>query len=206
MEGGHGPPTHNFNMAAKRKLNFTRVTDMPMNKRLRRVERQVRLNRPEMKHITISASGTVTAGSLNTQAITNIAQGDLINERSGDRIRVWRVVVRGLASSNLDNYLIQQHTTTLPTVADFNSGPGAFTLDSQTNTRFTEWKHYRGLGSYNGTSFPLSYQVKFRNGIVVKYGGTGPQAVDNGLVTCQLNRTTSDSPVGYTIRVYFTDA
>lgn len=194
-------------MVAKRKLDFSRVSDMPLKKRLRRVERQVKLNRPEMKHQTVSVSGTITAGTLNVLALTNIAQGDTIAQRSGDRIRVWRIEIRGINDPAVDNYLIQQHTTTLPTAADFTSTVGAFTLDSLTNTKFTEWKHFGcnlALPVTDAGRFKTS--LRFRNGIIVKYGGTGTQPVDNGLVACQLNRSTNDLVAQYTVRIYFTDA
>lgn len=197
-------------MVAKRRLDFSKVTDsntQQIAKRLRYVERQTRLNRPEMKHITHTLNGTVTNGTVNVTGITNIAQGDTIAERSGDRIRVWRIEIRGLSPPNIDNYLIQQHTTTLPTITDFGSTVGAFTLDSVTNTKFTEWKHFTHNGGVSGL-VPgrfRSYQ-RFKNGIIVKYGGTGTQPVDNGLVVCNLNRTTTDVAVQFSIRVYFTDA
>lgn len=190
----------------KRTYHITPDEGRQIAKRLRMVERSTRLNRPEMKHKTFTFSGTVTAGTVNVGALTDIAQGDTIAERSGDRIRVWRVEIRGSVDGTLDNHLIQQHNTSIPTISDFTSAEGSMLLDSSTNTRFTEWKFWKGYHITGAQRSVIRVTQKFRNGMVVKYGGTGSTAVDNGLLITQVNRTAGDHEVQYTVRIYFTDA
>lgn len=190
-------------MVAKRAL-FPAQTQLA--KRVKKVERHVRNQRPEMKHISWGANTTVAAGALNTINLTQLAQGVTINQRMGDRVRVWRVEVRGIAHSRLDHYLTQLHTTTVPDAAKYGPYAGAFLLDSEANTRFTVWKHYRSL--YNAAPFaPLKFVQKFKNGIIVKYNtpaSTG--CVDNGLVLQSLNRSAIDCDLNYSVRMWYTDA
>lgn len=177
-----------------------------MAKRLKRVERKVNQVKPEMKHITYNLTGTVTAGTLLVSGLTAMTQGDAINNRSGDRIKVWRIEIRGVSASILDQYLIQSHGPDAPVLADFNTSVGAFISDSTSNTRLTEWKHFRNLYNAATTNCPLKIVQRFKNGIGVKYEGTSSPPVDNGLYFCALNRGPSDVSINTTARVWYTDA
>lgn len=173
-------------------------------KRLRKVEALARSNRPEMQTKTITVSGSLATNSLVNGLLTNIAQGNGVDERRGDEIKVWRVEIRGLSDVHLDHYLVQLHTTSEPTVAVMNSTPGAFFLDSESNSRFTEWKHYRNF-SASGTDDGMRIVQKF-NGMRVKYNGsTATSAISNQLCYTVLNRTASTRNVTVTARVWFTD-
>lgn len=176
-----------------------------MAKRLKTIERRVNAAKPEMKHATFDLTSTVTAGTAVVGGLTGISQGDTINTRAGDRIKVWRVEIRGTASSLLDTYVLQAHGATAPVAADFNSTFGAFVLDSSLNTRFTEWRHYRNL---NEGANDAGYKVviRFKTGIVVKYNGTTSTPVQNGLYFVALNRGGSDRPTALTARIWYTDA
>lgn len=192
-------------MVAKREL-FPSKTSVA--KRLKRVERLAAANKPEMKTITWAASGALATNTLANVELTNIAQGVGINDRVGDRIRVWRVEIRGTSDPSLDHYLFQQRTTSTPTVGVFTSTIGAYLADSETNTRWTEWKHYRNLyGGGGGSDLPLKFSQKFINGIIVKYNGsTSTSVVNNGLIYTTLNRDASSRTRAVTIRVWYTDA
>lgn len=177
-----------------------------MAKRLKRVERKVNQRKPEMKHATFNVSGTVTSGTATIGGLTTISQGDAINNRAGDRIKVWRVEIRGLSGSQIDSYILQAHGETAPAATDFNTSVGAFILDSVSNTKFTEWKHYRNLYVASGSNNPLKMVQRFKNGIVVKYEGTTTTPADNGLYFVCLNRATGDYTIQATARVWYTDA
>lgn len=205
-------------MGAKRALDFSKVSDMPyqsVSKRLKRVERIARHSKPEMKHVTYNLSSTVTAGTFNVLGLTGIANGDLVTNRTGDRIRVWRVEIRGLASGALDQYIVQAHGSTAPALGNFsNSGGGSPTFlsgavieDEYLNTRFTEWKHYRNLYANNASNADsCKIVLRFKNGIIVKYQGTNTPPVDNGLWYCIGNGTSVDYTTRLIARVWYTDA
>lgn len=184
-------------------------------KRLKRVERRAGLNKPEMKSITFSynaftsTGGTpLAAGGLAVINLSAIAQGNGISDRSNDKVRVWRIEVRGLSDISADHYIIQNHTTTAPTAAIFGSRIGAFLLDSENNKRFTEWIHYRNYytGDVSTDAAAMKFVQKFPNGIIVKYNGAASTAVvDNGLSYCALNRSAGTAAINLSIRVWFTD-
>jgi len=192
-------------MPIKRTVTYDEDENLQMKKRLRRVETLARQNKPEMQHITFNLGATVTAGTASVAGITSISQGDLINNRSSDRVRVWRVEVRGITDTSVDTYLLQAHGDVAPVVADFTSQVGAFILDSSLNNRFTEWRHYRNLYA-GGAQQPAKFVQRFKKGIIVKYNGTTASPVDNGLYVVHLNRTGSDKVVNLSCRVWYTDA
>lgn len=174
-------------------------------KRLRKVEAMARANRAEMQTKTVTVSGTLNANTLTNAVLTNIEQGTGIAQRKGDEIRVWRVEIRGLSDVALDNYLIQLHTTSEPTVAIFNSVTGAFILDSENNSRFTEWKHYRNYGS-SGDNDPIRIVQKF-NGLRVHYNGTtATSGIRNQLCFTALNRWANPQDINVCCRIWYTDA
>lgn len=202
-------------MGAKRALDFSNVTDMNVNKRLKRVERLARHSKPEMKHQTFNISATSTAGSMLVFGLTGIANGDLVVNRTGDKIRVWRIEIRGLASGALDQFIVQAHGSDAPAIGDFtNTGGGSPTFrsggyinDDNLNTRFTEWKHYRNLYANNASDADSCKMVlRFKNGIIIKYQGTNTPPVDNGLYYCVGNGTATTFTTRLIARVWFTDA
>lgn len=201
-------------MVAKRALDFSKVTDMSVSKRLKKVERQVRLNRPEMKSITFSASGNVPAqvsgppvvnGILQTLA-TNISQGDAVNQRLGDKVRVWRIEVRGAQRTGLDTYILQNHGNNSFSGQSTGQYLGAFLLDSISNNVFTEWQHIQIPNEDDGSFGRFKRVQKFRNGMIVRYSGSVATPVDNGLIVATVNTTNTALAATYSMRVWFTDA
>lgn len=190
-------------VTAKHYLRY-RAGKEPLAKKVKILERQVRASRPEMRTKTWSLSGTITAGTVSVTNITAIDQGDGVDERSGDRLRLHRVEVRGVADSDLDIYLIQQHGPNAPALANFTSTNGAYILDSDNNNQFTEWVHYRNIHSV-GSEDPVKFSKRF-HGMIVKFNGSaGSNDVQNGVVLCVLNRNAADSTARLSIRIWFTD-
>lgn len=204
-------------MGARRRLDFSNVTDLPLAKRVRRVERiasRSRASRTEMKCISYNNSVTVPAvfegaKGFNLLNILNISQGDLITNRSGNKIKVWRVEIRGIMSTVLDGYLLQLHGNPALSEADFSDSKGCFLLPDRNNTVATEWAYFSpsGVGSATPTATYANFRLvrKFR-GMEVRYLGTNTTAVDNGLNVVCLNSTTTVGILDYNVRVWFTDA
>lgn len=174
-------------------------------KRLKRVETMARNNRPEMQTKTFQLSGTLAVGAVSNVILTAIAQGNDINDRKGNEIRVWRVEIRGVSDTGMDNYLLQLHTTSEPTAASFGPTTGAFLLDNESNVRYTEWKHYR---NYNGTGGgdPLRIVQKF-NGMRSHFNGaTTTSGIRNQICFTALNRTATTQDIAVSCRIWYTDA
>lgn len=188
----------------KRSYHIAGMEARTIAKRLRRVERSTRANRPEMQSISFTINGTIGAGALTNAVLTNITQGNSITQRRGDEIRVWRVEVRGLADTGIDHHLIQLHTTSEPTMAIFQANPGGFILDSEANSRFTEWKHYRNYSAVGGGD-PIRFVQKFR-GMRVKYNGTtATSGISNQICYSVVNHTATTQDLQVSIRLWFTD-
>lgn len=189
---------------SKRRLYLT----MPARKRLRmsyrRRNRLVRY-KPEMKMQDFNVSGAVADGALSTiQELTAIAEGSGANERHGNRVRIHRVEIRGdLGADNADFYLMQCHTTTVPSYASFIAYQGGHTTVDTSNTQFTEWRYMNGkqFKDHGGLrhSFRLGYTAKYNAAL-------STSCVDNRLVFFVKNDTGAAIDVEYSGRVWYTDA
>lgn len=173
-------------------------------KRVAKVERLARANRPEMQTKTYTLAGTITGGTASVTDLTALSQGDGVDNRSGDRIKLWRVEVRGTADSDLDLYIIKGNGSVAPTLANFTSANGAYILDSENGNHYIERKHYRNLHAV-GSEDPVKFSVNFR-GMVVKYNGAASTAgIQNKVYFVVVSRNTADSTASLSIRLWFTD-
>lgn len=192
-------------MVAKRRLDFSKVSDAPLSKKLKRMERQIYRNRPEMKSVTVTLNGTVANNAFSLAQPCRIASGTTLAARIGDKIRVYRIEARGSVDNRLDCYIIQKKTSADPTANSFGPREGAYIVDSENTNRFTEWVHYRN-GNLLGNG-PCKFSKKFKGGIVVKYNNdTSTGVVDNEIVVGVLNRSGSGRDVDISVRLWYTDA
>lgn len=182
-------------------------------KRVKRVERLARQNKPELKTrtatLTGSLAGSTTTGSpptiLNLVA-TSIAEGTGADERIGDQIRVHEIEIRGLLDPDMEAYIFKLHTTSEPTAAVFTGGKGAFLLDSESNSRFTEMVHYRNIFINAGASTPIKIKKKL-GGVLSYYNGTTTTSgIRNQICFTMLNRDAVAKSYNLSIRLTYTDA
>lgn len=203
-------------MAIKRTVTLDATDAAALAKRVKRVERRAALNKPEMKSVTLSLNALAATGgtALADNTVTllqpcRIAEGTGINDRIGDKIRVWRIEVRGVADVGLDQYIIQSHTSSAPGITSFTSQIGAYLLDSESNKRFTEWLHYRNYytAAFTDNASPVKFVQKFRNGIIVKYNSSASTGVvDNEVSYVAVNRSGGNRVANLTLRMWYTDA
>lgn len=191
-------------MVAKRKLNFDNVTDMAVKKRLRRVEQQVRNVRPEMKSNEFSkAKTTVTAGSLSYFDLSAISQGTTAHDRIGNKCKLWRVEVRGIADPSLDIYLVQSKAAANPATTDFGIGPGGFVADDKTN--FVEWKYLRPKPDQVADE-PIRMIQAFKTGYNLQFDGPLGGAAKNRFYFVARNNTAASLYYTISYKIWFTDA
>ena len=122
-----------------------------VSKRLRRVESASRRNKPAMRNKRFITVATIAANSINSVELSAISDGDIVSNRQGNKIKIHRIEVRGNCHHQLDCYIIQSHTTTLPTYGNFSSNNGAFLDDEELNTKFSEWAYFKPY-TFAGTS------------------------------------------------------
>lgn len=191
-------------MTVKRSNPFAQYAYTPVAKRLKKVERQVRLNRPELKTFSTGLSALLATNTLSVVKPCNIAQGVDVNERVGNKIRVWRIEVRGTCDNRLDNLIIRKSTATDPVITDFRGTPGSYVLDEK-RTQFIELVHRQSRDTNSNATFKMSH--KFRGGLVVSYNGpAGTDGIDNEVVWCVVNRQAISLATTCSVRVWFTDA
>lgn len=174
-------------------------------KRLKRVENQVRRNKPETKYKQFALTqSTFADGTIELVELTNFAQGDDVSEREGNHVTIRRVEVRGyLGFGFLHGYIVQGHTTTLPTYATFQNVDGGSIVPIENNTRFTEWLYFNSQKLYDKASIVQT----FKYGLKAKYNGSlGTSCVDNRLWLVVKNDTGSAESVRLSVRVWYTDA
>lgn len=185
---------------------------MKFARRLKRVERVAARSKPEMQSISFNVNSDVAARGGNPVVngvqftdITTISQGDLQYNRTGNRIRVWRVEFRGHMTGLLDGYLLQKHGSVNPDTNTFGgSSVGQYMASGEQNTRFTEWKNFTQRASLNTHTCRIKMAQKF-NGMIVKYDGDSTAAVNNGLVLAFVNTSNVVSNVNGTARIWYTD-
>jgi len=184
----------------------------PIAKRLRRLERAQRASRPEMKVATFTVNGPVSAAS-GTPLVkgfagvdcTAITQGDAANQRSGTRIKLWRIEIRGIQPVRLDGYMLQKHVPDDPTQLDFvNAAYGSYLIEASNNIKYTEWAHFSSLyvPSADDSRFKIVRNFK---GMEIKYSGSASAPVENGVYVAWLNSIGIPLTVVASIRVWFTD-
>lgn len=189
---------------ASRKMGSKRSYNESLSKRVAKVEAMARSNRPEMKSITWRTFGTITQGTRNVLDITALAQGTSNSARIGDRIKVWRIEVRGWANNRLDQYIIQCHGTDDPDFNSFGSGSNGF-IDEGETAKFTEWLNFKNYNNGISTDCPVRAFLKFPKGINVHYDGSTANPVQNALQLISRNAFTQDNAQDLEVRMWFTD-
>jgi len=177
---------------------------MSLARRVRAVEAQTRMNRPEMKCFTSAYDQDITNASSGVMRPCYIAQGDGVDERTGNKIRVFRIDVRGTIHSNIEPFLIQCKTDNIPSYStDYANG---YIVEDKNTTEFTEWLKFINM-SVTGADTPCRFSKRFKGGLVVKYNGTtGADYCDNHLVIWLVNPTGTTQSVNLNCRIWYTDA
>lgn len=173
-----------------------------------RLYRQVRANKPEMKHMTSTLSSTPqAAGTIISDHMTDIDQGTNIFNRTGSHIKVWGYEIRGRIADNNTGlhmpgiFVLRSRSDNAPTLGDIIGNNGAF-IESQ---RYAELQHYQPSTIMVGS---VKMTKRFKKPIFVKYTGTvGATFVRNPIFVIVHNPTGGNAQnVSLTMRVWFTDA
>jgi len=175
-------------------------------KRVKYVENQVRNNRAEMKFRTwVMPTGALPTGSVEVRDLTAISQGNSVDTREGNHIKVWRVEVRGDISAGLSCYLLQARDGSAPVFADFSStNAGSFLTTAANNTSLVEWNYHRPVPGITGVPVPLRFSRKFK-GLKVSYPSTTSTPNTNGLYVVILNNSGSTLSNNLSMRIWFTE-
>lgn len=137
---------------------------------IRRMKRQINLNKAERKKAHFSANAlSVTSGSIELVELTAIAQGDDDNQRVGRKVKIMAVDCRfHVSDRNIDCYIIKTTGSTAPDYTDFDTSLGAH-LDQQAMSEYTELAYIKERRSTTNSMF---YKKYWKAGIPVYYNST----------------------------------
>lgn len=177
---------------------------MPVQKRLKRVERQVRSQRPEMKVYHVTSTTAVSTGAVGLVQLSDITQGDGVGQRVGNRIKIWRVEIRGEIDAGASVLLLQCHTGATVSYGELDLSRGAGVSPQFLNSKYTEWA-FTNVTPHQTTYNPIRIIRKFR-GMEVTYPDSTTTALRNRLTLVIQNVTGSSINKSLSARVWFTDA
>lgn len=192
-------------MALPLKKRAYRGNDYSIAKRLKRVERRTAMYRPEMKSHNYSVvTQNVSASGFYAQRLISIVQGVSGDERIGQKAKLFRLEVRGMADPGLDLYLIQSKHASAPVAGDFTTGVGGYIKDG--NTNFVEWRYIRPKPDQT-TNSPFRITQSFKNGYNLEYtDDTTSFLLKNDMYIVVRNDTAASQTITYSVKMWFTDA
>lgn len=175
-----------------------------INYRLRKVEKQTRLNRGELKRVDWVNSVAIANNSVVVVELTAISQGDGANQRDGNHIRVRGLDIRSKQdASNIDVYLVISPTGQVPVYADFDAVQGGHIIPS----RKDDLREIKYIHEYRSVTTHNAYNRKFnKKPIHVRYNAAGSaNGVQNRLFLVFKNNTGAGTTVHYSALLYYRD-
>ena len=183
--------------------------DYSVTKRLKRAERQIQLNKPEVKsqrfffNSSTDTGGTQIAdGAVSVLRICGVSQGTSSDDRIGDKVRIKRIHIRGHVDNRLDYYLIRLNGNTQPKYEDFSPQQGGF-LSNEKSIQFKEVSYMNSLWRSGETR--LNFDRKF-NHIVKFLNNTATGMSDGEFVIVVKNDSGALRNCNFCGSVWYTDA
>lgn len=191
-------------MALPLKKRAYRGNDYSTAKRLKRVERRVNMYKPEMKSNNYSAVTTsvASAGFFATR-LTGLAQGTKTDQRIGQKAKMFRLEIRGMADPGLDIYLVQSKSAVAPVAGDFTTGVGGFVKDG--NTNLVEWRYLRPKPD-QVTNSPFRITQSFKTGFNLEYtDDVTTYLAKNCFYLVVRNDTAAAQTFTYSVKIWYID-
>lgn len=162
---------------------------------------------PEVKYReTVVRPASLANNGLINYKLTDIAQGEDVNQRLGNRIEIIGVKFLGSAGDgnpNIDLHLVTPFSTTDPAHTDFSLSCGA----AYPRTKGIEWWHrVHGNSPNHFQTVNLYYQ--FKQPLKVHYSGSAStQCIRNLLYFTMHNQSgASIADINMTVTLYYQDA
>lgn len=169
--------------------------------------RSIKATKPELKYIETQTSGSMLTNTSAVHYLTDVNQGTNYDNRISNKIKVVRIDIRGMITSNntgfLNNnlHIVRCKADNVPVTGDFTDSQGSFT----DHEKFEELYYKQGLGSLYSTNIVKTIKLKYP--IVVHYNGTvGANVVRNpiyGVIRNPSNGNTQNFDISY--RVWYHD-
>lgn len=179
--------------------------------RVKRVEAKVAAQKPETKVYTavdfIPAGGTLGGNSVAYFELGDIVEGTGFNERIGNKIRVHKVEVRGLAGTMVGVVLLKSKLAVAPAIADFEGDVVPFIVGNQLGNVYVPLHEHIANKESSALISLIQFSKTFKAGIPVSYEDpTTGSCSHNNMYVVAVNHQTLPATVQLTARVWYTDA
>lgn len=174
---------------------------------LTKLKKKVQRLTPELKHY----QGGFTLAQQNNGAFTvsglmvNIQQGDAVNNRSGDKIRVYKIELSGQLKGNnssMDVLVVKPKVANAnPAATDFTT-PSCGALYNPTKGRTLLTLQEMGTDT---TTYNFKRKITFGSqGLIVNYDGANMEK-NECFIIHQNNTGTNITGIDFSFRIWFTD-
>ena len=172
--------------------------------RIDRLNRQVNINRAELKQKDSTVSGSVLNGAIANVPINTVVQGDDDAQRDGRRIKIYKLTVRlHVDDKNVDGHIVLSPHAITPLATDFHLLKGGMIK----NTSKYEHKCLRFLKNYGGANGNSAATIRFKRPLIVRFYGTGASdLVSNLLSVCVVNASGLTAQYDVAAVIHYTDA
>lgn len=177
----------------------------PLDYRIRKIERNVKEETPELKAYQCNGTLVCTAVNHNFLGITaQINQGVDEYQRLGNAIKVKGIKITCTKNDPfLCAFLTYCPNGIAPTPAVFTASSVCQVMISETD----DFKILHYFHNYGDTAQVVQYNRRFKKPIHTRYrAGGGATETQGALYLCLWNSSSTNFTFDYTITVYFTDA
>lgn len=183
---------------------YNPYADTRLTRVIRSMQRQIRANRPEYQCFQLASTASVANATATVLHLTGIAQGDDSDTRTGKKITVKGVDIRGYFSDRLmDIYLVKSKSGVAPVYADFQTVLGGHILDD----KHFDYKQVAYIKPMQANTNAFRYNKRFKGNQNTHYGGAAAGTIiENGWYLVFKNNTGAAVTIQYSINLWYTDA
>ena len=181
--------------------------------RVKRVEAKVAKQKPETKVYTtkVGSLGGLGTATLSYADLGGLVQGTDLGERIGNKIRVHKVEVFGIAGVKLGIFLLKSKLAAAPAIGDFTdtsvSTYGSILEGNLLNNVYVVLKQTSVKGLHYTDTGAIQFSRSWKAGIPVSFeDGTTDTVSHNNLYVVFVNRTVGTVLGEATVRFWYTDA
>jgi len=171
------------------------------------LEKKVASRKPEAKHHSSDATGSLATGVISYMECTYLAEGTGVGERIGSQVRLLyteyalSVFSSTSAAYGVDIYLVTTRDGSTPVVGDFIGLPGGF----PDRDKYIKWKQHLTNADDNNGNILASYRWQYP--MRVHYdGAAATDGVRNRTFIVIKNSTGSSINYAANERTWYTDA
>lgn len=180
-------------------------------KRIRALERKMRLANKEVRSKTFAGSTPIALSSSTFLRLSNVQIDDTVSGRNGNKIKILRAEIHIESGLNIETFLLQGRGVDTPVFTDVEAVAGGH-VKSSVGRVFYPWDHrWQGRDDYTAAGSQIvrySINRKFKTGWSCEFvSGTATEACDKNLFLYFVNKNGIESEsVSWSAKIWFVDA